>query len=375
MSTQKDFYDKIKNDLSHKYVPSNPHDIKTKPIQSSTGIDMHIHGKNSTDGYMDFVDIINRSIQNNVEYISITDHNSFNAIKQIRQTEAVKNYPTYTEYDGVKIFTGTEISCEMHLSRQDYFGVHLLCYGFDLNSDNIFLHMINQKDKDYTMARYYPLYYLTCKNKIYSTTFSEFKEFAKSQANKDVFTGNLNYDVTVNFYKWKGIDEDLIKADLQGFDFFNPMRDSFRLDVVDVINATHSAGGYCIVAHPVRSFEKHRSHTQKNNPPHAYYTTLMDKLLSVGCDGIEYSNNNDECSAYFNNLYSNLFITSCGSDTHYYGHNSINDIGKFNNNVSELPINVVNKLLELDKAKRDKEQTKRQKQYNKIEYQSTHINF
>ena len=372
MSSYKEFYSSVANNLEYTVNKAN-HSSVFKPKESALGIDMHIHGKCSTDGYMEFADIINRCSQNNVEYISITDHNSFDAIKKLRQQEAIKAHPTYMEYDGVKIFTGVEVSCQMHLSRQDHLSVHMLCYGFDIEKDNILLHILSAKDKDYTMVRFYPLYYLISKNPIYATSLTEFKEFIKTLEFDHSFSGNLNYDTTIDFYKWKGIPEEQIKQDLQGFDFSNPMRDNIQLDVVDIINATHASGGYCVVAHPIKSFEKHRYAFQKHVPQHEYYSTLMDKLIEIGCDGVEYSNIADESSYHFNKEYSKTFITSCGSDTHSINQN--NDIGNYSKSIDGLNVSVINKLLELDKAKEHNEQTKRQKQLKQIDNQSTYISF
>lgn len=373
MQTSSDFFKKVPNDLTNEYIPSNADNILFPPVQTAYNFDMHVHSKNSTDGYMDVVDIINRCVQNGVEYTSITDHNSFEAIKTLRKHEAIKTHPTYFEYDGVKVFTGTEVSCVMYLNRQTFLKLHMLCYGFDIDCDNIFIHMLTEKGADYLRARYYPLYYLTNIDKMYSTTLSEFKQFAKEQAFKDSFTGRINLEETVAFYKWKGIPEYQIKQDLEHFDFTDPVRDNIRLDVVDVINATHAAGGYCIVAHPIRNYERFRLIHHKKCSPHAFHQAITDKLISVGCDGIEYSNLNDELSKQFNNNYSNLPITSCGSDTHYYGSTSIHDIGQFNEDMPNASI--VNRLLELDKAKRNKERTKIQKQTSKIDNQNTYIDF
>lgn len=99
----------------------------------------------------------------------------------------------------------------------------------------------------------------------------------------------------------------------------------------------------------------------------------MDRLLEVGCDGIEIANRDDIISQKFNSLYSNCFFRSCGTDTHYYGEHSHSDIGKFNIDVNHQ--NAVKRLLELEKAKNLQTKTKRQKQLANIENQNTFIDF
>ena len=82
MSTYTDFFNKIRNDITNSYMKPNKSNVLHQPYISNYGIDMHIHSKNSIDGYMDIKDIIERCMQNNVEQISVTDHNSFALAKE-----------------------------------------------------------------------------------------------------------------------------------------------------------------------------------------------------------------------------------------------------------------------------------------------------
>ena len=380
MPSYEDFYDKVKPNLSEQYVPIQTDNAGLrKNVRSNT--DMHLHGQYSTDGYKTIEQIVARCIENGVEWIAITDHNSFQAIMELRKNRDVKCHKTYVEYDGVKIFNGIEVSCikkltkqnSINLAKQKNLKLHMLCYGFDLDYDSIFLSMMTEKGNDYMMARYFPLYYLATKDDKYKTTLSEFKNFAHESAEKASFTGRINFSETMEFYKWKGIPAEEIKRDLKGFDFGNPTRDSIRLDVVDVINAVHASGGYCAVAHPVRNFERHRLMYNKNYEPYPYYTALMDNLLEIGCDGLEYSNVGDQFSTLFNQEYSNSFLTTKGTDTHDFGNKVKSDIGKFAHILPEA--NVVSRLLELERAKNLQIPTKRQKQFAQINNQNAYTEF
>jgi hypothetical protein len=371
MSDYDEFYSHIKQDLTESYVPLDPNNIEQ--INKGYYADLHIHSHYSTDGYMKIEQIVKRCMENGVEWASVTDHNSFEAIKNLRKSERNNCHHTFFNYDGVKIFTGCEVSCIMPISEDKHIKLHVVCYGFNVDSDNIFLHLLSMKDKDYTRARYYSLFYLANKDAKYNTSLSEFKLFEDKQASKENFNGRINYQETLDFYKWKGIPEEEIVKDLQGFDFTNPERDRIRLNVVDVINAVHSAGGYCAVAHPTLSLEKYRINYCKNIRPIPFYTAITDKLLNVGMDGVEIANKTDDITKTYNRLYSDCFLRSLGTDTHYYGQNSRSDIGIYPNVEDVKNQNAINRLLDLEKAKNLQSRTKRQKQTAKIDNQNTFV--
>ena len=307
MTIYNDFYSYIKDDLTTQYTPID----KSKLIYNSNNsypIDLHVHSKYSSDGYMTVEQIVKRCIENSVEWTSITDHNSFRAITELRQQEKNHAKATYFEYDGVKIFTGVEVSCRMFLSHSNNLKLHVLCYGFDTHYDSILNYMISSKEKDYISARYYSLYYLAKLNPKYQTTLSEFKEFEQTQASKADFTGRINFHDTIEFYKSKGFSSQEIEHDLKLLDFKNPTRDTITLDVVDVINATHASGGYCAIAHPVLNLHRHWSLFHKQLDQISYFKKITDRLLEVGCDGIEIANRDDIISQKFNSLYCKTII-------------------------------------------------------------------
>ena len=70
MSSYKEFYSSVANDLMYTPGKANHSSILT-PKESLLEIDMHIHGKCSTDGYMEFVDIINRCMNRYILLIKI----------------------------------------------------------------------------------------------------------------------------------------------------------------------------------------------------------------------------------------------------------------------------------------------------------------
>ena len=84
-------------------------------------VNLHIHSSCS-DGVLDSHAIIEQACQKNLEYISITDHNTIEAY----------NYVDFDKLNGLNLIPGVEFDC---WHRTDF--MHILGYGFDLDDENI----------------------------------------------------------------------------------------------------------------------------------------------------------------------------------------------------------------------------------------------
>ena len=86
-------------------------------------IDLHIHS-NYSDGKFSPKEIIDMAKQNNVKYISITDHDNIDAYTDELFDYANKN--------NVTLIPGVEIS-----TKTDKCGIHVLGYNYDLNNEEL----------------------------------------------------------------------------------------------------------------------------------------------------------------------------------------------------------------------------------------------
>ena len=85
-------------------------------------IDLHIHSVIS-DGVLTPKEIIDEAVKNNVDTISITDHDNLDAYK--------KEFFKYAKDNNINIIKGVEIS------TQDKVGVHVLGYNIDTNNKEL----------------------------------------------------------------------------------------------------------------------------------------------------------------------------------------------------------------------------------------------
>jgi predicted metal-dependent phosphoesterase TrpH len=89
----------------------------------STSIDLHIH-TNMSDGVFSPKEIIDIAKENNVEYLSITDHDNIDAYSD--------ELFDYAERRNMILIPGVEISTKI-----DKCGIHVLGYNFDINNEEL----------------------------------------------------------------------------------------------------------------------------------------------------------------------------------------------------------------------------------------------
>ncbi|MBR2833209.1 MAG: PHP domain-containing protein [Bacilli bacterium] len=80
-------------------------------------INLHTHTNKSLDGVLDVNEILNICEENNISYVSITDHDTCDAYKDIKDNN----------YTGTLV---TGIEADALIGKETY---DILCYGFDVN--------------------------------------------------------------------------------------------------------------------------------------------------------------------------------------------------------------------------------------------------
>lgn len=337
-----------------------------------SNVDTHIHSKYSLDGYLDVEQIIKRAKENSVDFISITDHNSVQAFHDLMKSEHKDDNEMIFDYDGVKVLCGSEVTCYMNIDPQHSIKFHLLCYGFDRSENSEIKAIIDNKFDDYKRTQYAIIYYLAHKDICYQTSLSEIKAYMRDYADKHTFSGDINTSFAIDFYKWKGISENKLYYDLKTFVEAYKRRDKMKLDIVDVINATHRSGGLCSLAHPTVSIEKFRKKKHAAVDPFTLCKAVTEQLMFCGLDGIEIANKQSWFDLQYNQFFKDTYLVSCGSDLHYFDDRMYKDIGKYRNDVSHANIKEV--MTELESAKKAGKLTKRQKSYEYLYHQDTRLN-
>lgn len=299
---------------SVKYFTSKPHN----------DIDGHIHSTASPDAFLTINAIIKQAKENKLSYIAITDHNTCVNIDNYMRSLGANDNEIYVTQDGIKIICGAEVTCFFKHSDKYSQKLHILCYGFNRDPNNDFMRLLDSKYKDYeetfltipdTLAHYYPLY-----KKRY--TKEEFKYFVYKRRLMDNKNTHSTYspDEVVQYFVHKGLDEGQIRNDILNLAHCFKEKDNIVLDVKTVIDAVHKAGGKCMIAHPLKSYKKFMKKYKCNkNNQWAYITSMTNKLLAMGIDGVELISVTDDknpLKAKFNDEYKYVGFTAYGSDRH-----------------------------------------------------------
>lgn len=203
-------------------------------------IDLHTHTKYS-DGTDTVVEILNKASKLNLEVLSITDHNTCAAYKEIDSLGKI--------YGG-KIING----CEFTTSFDDRF-IEILGYGFNIEKVNEFLNKYYSEDK---LSKTVDILYnrLIDKIKILGLIFNI--ENIKKDTSKEFFERNF-YSELIKYEENKSI----LKEDVwQSFSHFFRKgltnknsklyinHAEFKPSIKEVIDIIHSSGGIAFLAHP-----------------------------------------------------------------------------------------------------------------------------
>lgn len=272
-------------------------------------IDLHIHTNVSLDGDYEVEDILKMAKENQLETISITDHNSVTSV-----TEAILLSKKYQ----IRVIPGIEIDCIFQ-----NVSFHMTAYNINIhdsrwkeiekyyNDNNINATRIGTKRFLETYQIYLnenQLNEIAIHNIIvpedlahYLLTHDEFNDLAILKPYRK--GGNRSDNPNVNFY----------------WDYFSQGKigyvDKKILSAEDVIEYIHESGGIAVIAHPGANFKNHEH-------------VLIDLLDKV--DGIEVFStyhSNEQINHYFDLAKKYKLLITCGSDFHGH-HKPAIKIGK-----------------------------------------------
>ncbi|MBO8161184.1 MAG: PHP domain-containing protein [Thermosipho sp. (in: Bacteria)] len=243
-------------------------------------IDLHVHSTGS-DGTYTPKEIINLSLEQNIDIISITDHDTLDGIKELSEIPIE-----------VVLIPGVEISAEFPST------LHILGYGIDINNKT--LNKTLKELQEYRKER----------NKKMLEKFEEFGfhitleellvEAKGELIGRPHFASLMVKKGYVNTYQ-EAFDKYLKKG--------APLyMDKKRLDPKKAIELIHEAGGIAVMAHP---YQTKLSGVELEN--------LVKKLKSYGLDGIEvyYSQHTEKMVNEYNYLAKKFeLIKTAGSDFH-----------------------------------------------------------
>ena len=314
-------------------------------------VDFHVHSVGSSDGIHDISTLVSRAKNFEVDYISVTDHNSFNeTVKYLNANHADLKLAIH-DMDGINFIPGVEITCRVG-DVKNYKGndlkVHLLVYSPILTENSYLMKLMKIKHGN-DLAVDFGMLLNIAKLKGIQLDPDSIRDFMiRQRLHGDSGFSSFGQDEVMAYFKKQKIN--IAKSARAFSNMFDtiPRAERLNLSAEDVISLAHASGGMCVMAHP-------KVHLQRTNNRQ----DAVDSLLEYGIDGFELmtpSMDNDtftlitrECSR-FNSR--NTLLYTGGSDFHIYGDHS--KIGRF----GDLPITaksqdpVIKELQTLNKARK-----------------------
>lgn len=251
-------------------------------------IDLHTHTIYS-DGILTVNELVNNAINNNVEVLSITDHDTIDGVSEYQKKYLKKD---------ILFVSGVEFSTDTYyLGRKTK--IHLLGYGYKVDDNSIKNVLYNLYNRRYNDNMEY-IDALLKKFSFLSTTYFEGFNYGKY--------GWL-YKYIINY-----VSDYLSNEQLEYLKDYlvnnKPHYNKYNESVEDMIALIHSCDGYSVFAHP-----------QKCDVTSKELDILVKYLNNLGLDGLETyhieSNQENRKQIHKLALKYNLYETG-GSDFHSF---------------------------------------------------------
>lgn len=261
-------------------------------------IDLHIH-TTCSDGSLTPKQVIDIASKNNVNVISIADHDSIEAYSEDIWNLAKNN--------NIRLIQGVEIS-----TRFNNVGVHVLGYNFDPTNAELISTLDKLKNARQT-------YLIDVSNKLtelgYEVDVQKLKTISsvtKAHISQDVISNKNNESLllkTFGHIPSKGeFIETIMNENCPAF------VEKFSISPTEATKIIHNAGGIAILAHPVAY--KHEDGLESEQ--------ILDLINKTNVDGIEsnyiYVNRFNEIineTAFWNDFaFKNNLLITAGSDFH-----------------------------------------------------------
>ena len=285
-------------------------------------IDLHIHSKNS-DGTDSIDEIVSKSKDQQLQAISITDHEYLSEVK---------------DNEGIEIISGVEMSVSWNdLDLQNpYSGIHLLIYFLEKNTP---LDQMLFKIREEKTNRNYEIL-----DKLKNIGIEIEKDELENLETKVPGRPHI-----ANLMKSKGHVSTLNEA-FQKYLGNGKVGDSriHQNQITDVIQVAKESKSLIFLAHP-HTLVSNKNYSFSKNWHNESFFKILEKLKGLGIDGVEtyYSSYSKSTSNSLEEITNTLnLLRSGGSDYHGMNKPNINIGFGYENNQLNIPYDLIEKMKE-----------------------------
>ena len=287
-------------------------------------IDLHIH-TSCSDGKFTPFEIIDQAIDNNINIISITDHDTLSAY--------TKDLLEYAKEKNIKIVPGIEIS-----TRIDKCGIHILGYNIDINNKTL-----NNRLKKIRNARHDYLFNVSKKLNelgylVRTKKLDSIDAVTKAHIAEDIINNHKNKALLLREFGNIPSKGQFIERIMNEGCPAYVKKDA--ITPLDAANLIRKANGKVVLAHPV-------AYTYEDN---LTIKEIQEIITNINADGIEAyyiyvdknNNKHNDIDIWKNIAKENNIFVTIGSDYHNFNEIKPN-IGLVNEelNIPEKEINSV----------------------------------
>jgi predicted metal-dependent phosphoesterase TrpH len=299
-------------------------------VKANQLVDFHVHSNHSFDAVMSPAMLIKRAKEKGVAWMSITDHNNLDGVRELYQKYNGDLTSPAIYCDGVNLISGVEVTCRVG-SVMNYKGrtskVHLLVYGADISPDSPLSRLIEikkQNDRDVDLG---VLEYMLSLKQGHNITERHIRQYIQDKRKQEPHYSTIKESDIYEFLTLYGGPITFARSYKHFCEIMEnaPKINRVNIDAGDLIKIAHASGGFVVLAHPEQNLRR---------TPHP--RELVEALVDAGLDGFETMYNGNKASS--NELITsvirrkrpnNFIAYTGGSDTHSFVNG--NTLGNFNN--------------------------------------------
>lgn len=222
-------------------------------------VDLHVHTKGSIDGAKSIEDLIAMAKGNGLEYLALTDHNTYSEVVKFWNSRDVELSTPMIEVDGVKVIAGTEVTCRVsqitNLSSNSS-KLHVLVYGADMSPNSPMAQLLALKRKNDLDCDIGLLRDLLHGKGIFDISEDDIRAFIRERREEKPGFSDLGKKDVWDYLQEHNITIATSYKELCDMIAHLPRYERLNIEFDDLVACARASGGEIVVAHPGVNFDR-----------------------------------------------------------------------------------------------------------------------
>ncbi|MGN0961006.1 MAG: PHP domain-containing protein [Christensenellales bacterium] len=227
--------------------------------KNTTNVDLHVHSFGSNDAVYSIEEILEIAKKNNIEYLSITDHNTFSEIRKFYKKHGFDLSQPIIEVDRIKIISGVEVTCRIEKIRNlkgNSTKLHLLLYGGDMSPHSPISKLLDLKRKNDIDCDIGMLRDLLKKTGHYQISEDDIRDYINNRRLQDPSFQSLGKKDIWHFLVENKITIASSYKELCEMISTLPKYERLNIEMSDLVKIANASGCEIVIAHPAVNIER-----------------------------------------------------------------------------------------------------------------------